>query len=94
MLTESLLHQSVVCEGNALLPHPAMATLVDELTHRLQVGVSENFKVRNQINLQQCGRYDLSGTKTPAISQIYTHICQIHSSGLTMTPTGLSKKKR
>lgn len=37
--TESLLHQGVVSEGDALLPHPAMATFVDELTHRLQVGV-------------------------------------------------------
>lgn len=38
--TESLLHQVVVCEGNTLLPHPAMATFVDELTHRLQVRVA------------------------------------------------------
>ena len=38
--TKSLLHQGVVCEGDALFPHPAMATFVDELTHRLQVGVS------------------------------------------------------
>lgn len=40
IFTESLLHQGVVCEGNTLLPHPAMATFVDKLTHRLQVRVA------------------------------------------------------
>lgn len=38
--TEGRLHQSVVGEGNAPFPQPAVATFVDELTHRLQVGVS------------------------------------------------------
>lgn len=38
--TEGLLHQSVICEGNALFPDFAMTTFVDELTNRLQVGVS------------------------------------------------------
>lgn len=45
--TESFLHQSVVCEGDALLPHPAVATLVDELSHRLQVGVSEEIQIHS-----------------------------------------------
>lgn len=39
--TEGLLHQSIICEGNALFPDSAMTTLVDELTNRLQVGESE-----------------------------------------------------
>lgn len=43
--TESFLHQSIVCEGDALLPHPAVATFVDELSHRLQVGVSEKIQI-------------------------------------------------
>lgn len=38
--TEGLLHQLVVCEGDALLPDLAVATLVDELTDRLQVRVA------------------------------------------------------
>lgn len=42
--TEGLLHQGVVCEGDALLPHPAVATFVDELTHRFQVGVTGRTK--------------------------------------------------
>lgn len=43
--TESFLHQSIVCESDALLPHPAVATFVDELSHRLQVGVSEKIQI-------------------------------------------------
>jgi len=41
IVTQALLNQAVVCDGNALLLNLAEATLVDELAHGLQVGISE-----------------------------------------------------
>ena len=40
VLAESLLNDGVVREGNTLLVDFAVATLVDELTNRLQVGLA------------------------------------------------------
>ncbi len=42
VLTKGLLDKGVVCQWNALLPDLAKSTLVDELTHRFKVGVTEN----------------------------------------------------
>lgn len=44
ILTKGLLYQTIVCEGNTHLLHFAVATFVDELPHRLQVGVSEYYQ--------------------------------------------------
>lgn len=41
ILTEVLLDERVVSQRNALLSDLAVSALVDELTHRLEVGVSE-----------------------------------------------------
>lgn len=43
-LTKALLNERVGCQRNALLFYLAISTLVDELPHRLQVGVTEGQK--------------------------------------------------
>lgn len=43
-LTEAFFNERVVCQRNALLFDLAVSTLVYELTHRLQVGVTDGQK--------------------------------------------------
>lgn len=43
-LTKLLLNESIVRESNSLVVDSAKASLVDELTHTLQVGVSGEMK--------------------------------------------------
>lgn len=54
--TKALLDQAVVGQSNALLVDLAVTSLVDQLVHRLQVGVTETVTFKKRI-LSLCKLY-------------------------------------
>lgn len=69
IFTKAFLDERVVCQRNALLSDLAVSALIDELTHRLQVGVPEG-KKHTQVTLLHLM---WSLLRARALSHTHTH---------------------